>query len=319
MPFAIIWRLIIRGDLKYRDATKFLSVVETKRVKNRERGEAVFRGAQSWSARTGESSPINSSGVAQLICFGLRMPLVKRADKINETGIGGVRSGRLRLLKGSQRAENRAREGEERRERKGIVMTKKGLRRRGAAVQEETRRLRIISEIIFRGCFDEINRSEGRSSGKGVDGDVFHQRRFKRSSPPRSFRDTLSAITFSKTSAENMERYEDVCGFNRQRFYEQPSWCDDLKKKKKWKIHQEWRFLENNLANVENVGDEFGSLRCEWWGVGTERKGSSVWGWRMSLDERNRVNFSKCSDGLGWKKERSGGCNKILIRSRLSF
>lgn len=32
------------------------------------------------------SSPINSSGVAQLICFELRMPLVKRADKINETG-----------------------------------------------------------------------------------------------------------------------------------------------------------------------------------------------------------------------------------------
>lgn len=34
-----------------------------------------------------EDSLINSSGVAQLICFGLRMPLVKRADKINETGI----------------------------------------------------------------------------------------------------------------------------------------------------------------------------------------------------------------------------------------
>lgn len=31
------------------------------------------------------SSPINSSGVAQLICFELRMLLVKRADKINET------------------------------------------------------------------------------------------------------------------------------------------------------------------------------------------------------------------------------------------
>lgn len=34
-----------------------------------------------------EDSLINSSGVAQLICFGLRMPLVKRADKINETEI----------------------------------------------------------------------------------------------------------------------------------------------------------------------------------------------------------------------------------------
>lgn len=39
-----------------------------------------------------EDSLINSSGVAQLICFGLRMPLVKRADKINETGIRKERS-----------------------------------------------------------------------------------------------------------------------------------------------------------------------------------------------------------------------------------
>lgn len=37
------------------------------------------------------SSSINSSGVAQLICFELRMPLVKRADKINETGNGDGR------------------------------------------------------------------------------------------------------------------------------------------------------------------------------------------------------------------------------------
>lgn len=47
-------------------------------VKNREQVREKFRR---------EDSLINSSGVAQLICFGLRMPLVKRADKINETGI----------------------------------------------------------------------------------------------------------------------------------------------------------------------------------------------------------------------------------------
>lgn len=51
------------------------------------------------------SSPINSSGVAQLICFELRMPPVKRADKINETGAG--EGGKppptpSRLLKGNQ-------------------------------------------------------------------------------------------------------------------------------------------------------------------------------------------------------------------------
>lgn len=33
-------------------------------------------------------------------------------------------------------------------------------RRRGP--REETQRPRIISEIIFHGCFDEINRSQGR-------------------------------------------------------------------------------------------------------------------------------------------------------------
>lgn len=42
------------------------------------------------SDETRAGLPINSSGVTQLICFELRMPLVKRADKINETAAGGV-------------------------------------------------------------------------------------------------------------------------------------------------------------------------------------------------------------------------------------
>lgn len=92
------------------------------------------------------------------------MPLVKRADKINETGIGEAR---LCPRKGR---EAKARRNERRtRKSRGRAGTEEeeGCRGEGCSDggKKESQRPGIISEIIFHGCFDEINRPGAASRG----------------------------------------------------------------------------------------------------------------------------------------------------------